>query len=184
MSKKSEFEKLTTNIELALGSNSSKSISVFNTNEKDEELDIITNIASELENLGRKVLLINTIYKKNNFRRNTIFINNIEEVSQVLQEIKNNERSSRINTINLQISRESLRPVLSILLPTLKLIYDRVIIGVESPNKSADSRVICSLTDTSLMLLDQNITLRSEVRKIIELLKLANANLIGYVTCK
>lgn len=184
MSKKIEFEKLAANIELTLNSNSCKTISIFNTNYKNNKLGIISNITKELKNMGQKVLLINTIYNKDSVKGDTLFINSIEEVPQVFKKIVSTENSTELKIIDLQIKREALDAVLNVLLPALKLDYDRIIISVDTPLESAESRIICSLTDATLMLIDQSTTLRSEIRKTISLLKLANANFIGYVICK
>lgn len=180
MMKKYELEKLATNINLILNS-SQRVVAFFNTNADVTPL-IVENLVNEMINSEQRILLIHNRYDEESSSKDTVLIRNAKEISKIISLLGNNPQNG-LDKINLQMNSKEIKSIMKAILPTLKSMYDLVIFDIDSPLDFADSRVICNMVDGVIMLIDQPKTLRSDIRETIEVLKLANANLLGYVIC-
>lgn len=180
MMKKCELEKLATNINLILNF-SQRVVAFFNTNADVTPL-IVENLVNEMINSEQRILLIHNRYDEESSSKDTVLIRNAKEISKIISLLGNNPQNG-LDKINLQMSSKEIKSIMKAMLPTLKSMYDLVIFDIDSPLDFADSRVICNMVDGVIMLIDQPKTLRSDIRETIEVLKLANANLLGYVIC-
>lgn len=184
-------KKLAANVCFMCQKSNSKFIAVTSSSKSEGKSTVSANLGKALADMGFCVLLVDTdIYEQSIYKRigsgrdNNLLaaLNNQVLPEQIIQKTEFNnlyflDAVSKVSSIPELISNNNF----SVLMNTVRNSFDFVIFDTPPILSCADSSLICSFAEQTIIVARKNSTKIEDLKKTSEQLKIINVNLLGSV---
>ena len=189
-----QFRTIRTNINFMAIDHPIKSLALTSANVSEGKSTVTDNVAVVWAQTGQRVLLIDADMRRPTLHA-TFGVNNQQGLTTVLTSPSNSIDLRQViqesGVTNLDILTSGPIPPnpaellnsqrMKALLESVKDLYDMVIVDVPPMLEVTDTQILSRYLDAVVLVVKQNQTQKLAVKRAVELLKLAHANLLGYV---
>lgn len=187
-----QFQKIRENIKFALaGQPQMKLLAVTSASPQAGKSTVAANLAVTFANNGKQVLLVGADLRKPTVY-NTFNLNNQIGLSTVLtthQTVNEVVQETEIANLSVLTSGPRFQNPAELLasdrmhqvLNEMRHIYDVIILDLPSLLEISDARIMSAAADGTILVIRDNLSLKSDVRQAKEILKFIKANVLGVV---